>query len=641
MRRTSRLLSVVAAAVVVAGVLVPATGASATQSSETGPGAPIDGAAREKLEANVPDAAYARDIDTTGFTAFVTPSCSGPHYGCLGYMSAPSMGLEVTRRDMRGGVRVAWPSGWKEGQTVTDVQGWSVVQDLFGQWRWRPENARSFGPITRPYSVRSLSASVSSVNSGGRSAVLRGTATPTSEIRVGGTRIATTDTSGSWSGAVTGLRPGTNDLTVTQRIYDKDRDQRSVSVTVTDGISARVTSQDDDARTAQVSGTATPNAAIRVGGVQVATAGSNGAWSATLSGLSIGTNTRTFTQYVNGSSVDSTSLTITIKDPGLPDRIVGESGTSELVRGETGSVTATFTPKSPVGKASGSATFSAPRGTTFPAGQDALRGQVFRNGEWEDFDGDTLVRGKRANDGSSYEYTLADRDLGLAADQRFRWSLRVDVPAGLSASTGELSARLQGSVTAGTFDTTATTTTTFVDAKAPFSATATFPDDVAQRVVISGHGEAGARVDLSEGSKHVGAATVGDDGTWSLRLAAPNRGGVRELRAEQTIGTTPSGSVPVRIDYGTAVWIVSPGNGYQIQPVFPNVRVSGFATPRSQVVVTEEGTSTVLGTATAGADGRWAITTPRLQQRDYTLLATATGPGANVTSSTVTLVPSR
>lgn len=638
--RHRTIAGLVAGSVALGGLLVP-VGAASADEQQTGT---VHDLAEERAGSAraipyTPYEASVKNVDQDGFTVVIRPSCGLAHR-CLSYLRIPSVGIDRPQIDAVGGYRVSWPSNWAEGSSRSDGAGFSNAIDIFGGSWWARDRGKSLGTITRPYKVRSLTASVSSVDNGGRSAVLRGSATPGAEITVGGTKIATVDTSGSWSGTVRGLKAGKNDLTVVQRIYDADQNQQGVSVTVTDGITARVASKDDDKRTARVEGTATPGASIRLGGSTVATASSSGSWSTTVTGLAVGSNRKTFEQYVNGTFKDSASVTITIADPGLPDRIVGETGASDLTRGETGSVTATYSAKSAIGKPKGSAMFTAPEGTTFATGQDALRGQVLQGGEWEDFAADTLVQGKRSADGKSYEYTLADRDLGVAADQRVRWSIRVDVPQDLTAASGELTARLQGSVTAGTFDTTATTTTTFVDAKAPFNASVTFPDDVTQRVVVGGDGEPGARVDLYEGSVHVSAATVGADGKWSVRLAAPDRGGVRELRAEQTIGSTPSGSVPVRIDYGIAMWITSPGNGYQISPFFPKVRISGFAAPGSRVVVSEEGTSTVFGTVTAGADGKWAVTTPALQQRDHLVVATATGPGANTTTATVSLVPS-
>ena len=634
------LAGLVVGAVVLAGTLTPATAAVAgTQPETTGQDVAHERAGSARTIPYVPNEASVRDVDATGFTVVIKPSCALA-YQCLSYLRIPSVGISRGTISAANGYRVSWPASWAEGQSRSDAMGYSAAVDVFGNWWWNSARGKSLGTITRPYAARRLTATVSSVDAPGRSALLRGTATPGAEISVAGNRVATVDQSGGWSGRVSGLRPGRNDLTVVQRISGRDHDQVGVRVTITDGITARVTGQDDTARTARVEGTATPGAAVRLDSTQVATASSSGSWAATVTGLAIGPNQKTFTQFVGGTAAGSASVTITIADPGSPDRIVGQPGTAELVRGATGVATATFTAESAVTTPTGSATFTAPAGTTFATGQKALRGQVLRDGVWQDLGRNTLVRGERANGGRTYTYALAERDPGLAAQDRFRFSIRIDVPEGLSAASGVLTARMAGSVAAGTFDTTARTTTTFRDAEAPFTAAVTFPDDVSERAVLGGRGEPGARVDVREGSTPVAATTVRADGTWSLRLTPPDAGGVRDLVAEQTIGTAPAGSVPVRVDYGVAVRITSPGDGYQISPVFPAVRVSGVAAPRSRIVVTEQGTTTTLGTATADATGRWAIRTPPLGQRDHTLLATATGPGANTTTATVSLVPS-
>ncbi|QCR42514.1 hypothetical protein C1N91_02100 [Curtobacterium sp. SGAir0471] len=172
-----------------------------------------------------------------------------------------------------------------------------------------------------------------------------------------------------------------------------------------------------------------------------------------------------------------------------------------------------------------------------------------------------------------------------------------------------------------------------------FTGTVSFDDDVTQRALVAGAGVPGARVVLVDGTSTVGETTVGADGRWSLRIDAPDRGGVRRLTATHTAAGQGPETVGIDVDYGQAVRITSPGNGFVIPPAFPAVRISGTAAPGAVVRLSERGVSgSDLGSATAGADGRWAIRTPALPQRDHVLQATATSRGANSTSATLELL---
>lgn len=404
-------------------------------------------------------------------------------------------------------------------------------------------------------------------------------------------------------------------------------------------LTASVVRKDDAARTARVEGTATPNASIRLNGSEVASVGSSGVWSHTLTGLNTGSNSRTFQQYVNGSYRDQTTVTVTIDEPVQPvepDQIVGVAGTATLERGGQTTVHVTYTPKRRFSTPTGSLVVTAPEGTTFATGQDTQRGQYLDGGTWHDFGGDSLVRGQRSAGGRTYTFALGDRNWDVAKGQQFRFGLRVETPADITTLQSRMTGRLTGTIAGGTFDTTATTTTTVPDQA--FTAAASFADDVTKPVTVGGTGVRGAQVVVLEGGVELARTTVRTDGTWSVTLAAPDRGGVRTVEAAQSGSGVPSAQETVRIDYGPAVTITSPGDGFVISPVFPDVRVSGTATPGAVVRLREQGGSGKdLGTATADDRGRWGITTPALDVRDQVLVATATSRGANTTTDTLAL----
>jgi hypothetical protein len=404
-------------------------------------------------------------------------------------------------------------------------------------------------------------------------------------------------------------------------------------------ITAKVVSQSDASRSAYITGTASGKASIRLNGRQVATASdaATGNWSTTVTGLSVGQNTLVFQQYVDGQYRDQTSVTVTIAEPTKPGRITGNDDTADLQRGDTTTVYARYTAQSAFTTPTGTLVFTAPEGTTFATGQDHQRGQYLDGSTWREFGGDSLVNGVRSADGHTYSFTLGNRSWDVAAGQQFRFAMRVETPAGITTTSSSLRGALVGSVAAGPFDTTATVTTTVIGDG--FTATATFPEDVTKSVSVVGLGQPGAQVEVRDGGRVIATTTVGADGSWSATVPAPDRGGVYRVTAVQRVQGQDTDSVDLGIDYGTAVRITSPGDGYHTNPVFSRVRIAGVAEAGSIVRVGERGGAPdEFGSVVVGADGRWSVTTPELGVGEHVVVATSTSKGANTTTSEVRLV---
>ena len=496
-------------------------------------------------------------------------------------------------------------------------------------------------------------------------------------------------------------------------------------------ITAQVASKDDSGRTARITGTAMGKASIRLNGRQVATASDagTGTWETTVTGLQVGKNTLVFQQYVDGQYRDQTSVTVTITDPTKPGRITGNVGTADLPRGATTTVYAGYTAQSAFTTPTGTLVFTAPEGTTFAPGQDRQTGQYRDGTTWKDFGGDSLVSGSRSADGRTYSFSLGSRNWAIAAGQQFRFAMRIETPIGITTTTSSLRGTLAGSVAAGTFDTTATVTTTvtgaglqatvedvdvvdgtatlvgtapagttsvevtwkrdgtevtrsvtpsstgswnfgltgLVDGTNPvhlvarkgseevasvdvdvrlviaaLTASAQFPADVSERATVAGRGQPGARVEVRDGARVVVGTTVGEDGNWTVSVPAPGRGGVFALQVVQRVRSQDTDTVPVRLDYGAAVRITSPGDGFPVSPVWPEVRIAGVAAPGAAIDLGEQGgVVDGLGHTVADGDGRWVIRTPALEARDHVVVATATSKGANTTTSSVRLVAER
>ncbi|WP_058969107.1 Ig-like domain-containing protein [Type-D symbiont of Plautia stali] len=168
--------------------------------------------------------------------------------------------------------------------------------------------------------------------------------------------------------------------------------------------------------------------------------------------------------------------------------------------------------------------------------------------------------------------------------------------------------------------------------------------------VLTGTGEPGSTVIVSDNGTPLGTATVGTDGTWSFTPTLD--AGDHSLTATVTDPagnvSNPSAPIVVTVDTtapaapstviisndqsGTPVPITN-GTTNDTTPV-----LSGSAEPGSTVTVSDG--TTVLGSVSVGSDGNWSYTTPALSEGDHTLNATVTDAAGNssTTATSVTIV---
>ena len=180
---------------------------------------------------------------------------------------------------------------------------------------------------------------------------------------------------------------------------------------------------------------------------------------------------------------------------------------------------------------------------------------------------------------------------------------------------------------------------------APPSAVASFPSDRTQKATLEGRGEAGSTVDVVRGQQKIGTVTVRTDGTWSLQVPGPGRGGDERLDLTQTLRGYAAGSGQAVVPYGQAVTITSPSEGAELDPAHPELTVTGRGEAGAPVVLTNEGTfipgtpaeDRVLARGTVGTDGSYQLTTGPLQDREYRLAVTQQGKGANTTRADLTI----
>ncbi|MDI9221142.1 Ig-like domain-containing protein [Pantoea sp. EA-12] len=165
---------------------------------------------------------------------------------------------------------------------------------------------------------------------------------------------------------------------------------------------------------------------------------------------------------------------------------------------------------------------------------------------------------------------------------------------------------------------------------------------------LSGSGEPGGTVTISDGTTVLGTTTVDNDGNWSYTTPTLSDGD-HSLTSTITdpAGNTGPASAPVTVnvdtqppaaasgvqltnDDGTA--ITAGGTTNDTTPT-----LSGTAEPGSTVNVTDG--TTPLGTATVGSDGTWSFTpTDPLSEGSHSLTTTVTDPAGNTGPATTAVI---
>jgi VCBS repeat-containing protein len=162
--------------------------------------------------------------------------------------------------------------------------------------------------------------------------------------------------------------------------------------------------------------------------------------------------------------------------------------------------------------------------------------------------------------------------------------------------------------------------------------------------LLSGKGEAGAKIEIFENGVSLGTTTVLGDGTWSLTPAPALGQGTHTLTAVATdvagnagvpsagFTLTVDNVVPdapqapvINDDQAPGLGTVAPdGETNDTTPIF-----TGTGTAGDTITIYNNGT-TELGSATVRADGTWSVTpaTP-LPEGTYNITAVATDPAGN------------
>jgi hypothetical protein len=153
---------------------------------------------------------------------------------------------------------------------------------------------------------------------------------------------------------------------------------------------------------------------------------------------------------------------------------------------------------------------------------------------------------------------------------------------------------------------------------------------------ISGTGEAGATIEVTEAALPVCSTTVDQDGTWSCTPTLPLLPGEHTLTATATdeAGNTDTATTTFTIepsggdtDPPDAPVITAPAEGASVQDTTP--QITGTGEPGATVTVTEG--STVLCTAVVAVNTTWSCApTVALPLGPHTVTATQTDADGNV-----------
>ncbi|MFJ4076263.1 beta strand repeat-containing protein [Curtobacterium sp. NPDC089991] len=314
----------------------------------------------------------------------------------------------------------------------------------------------------------------------------------------------------------------------------------TLTAAATSPITAKVDSVDNAAKTAVVSGTATPGAAITVSGTSFATtADGTGKWSLTIRDLPVGANPRTIIQKVGGVEIDRTSVTITIVENGP---IIGVPQPN-VTLSRTTPTNVPFVVENQATRTGmeGTVTVAAPAGTTFAPGQTTVTGQ-WRNGSsgaWANSEVLNLKNGRLFDNNRQMEFDFGKTGGSQSAGQQFRWNLKVDA-SNATTTSSQMNYLFMGTSSIGSYRVNGSTPTTLEEAPAnPAPLIVQTPTNgstvTTKRPVFSGTGDEGAKIDIRTNAGQIIATATVKDGKWS----APSDIDLTNAAYDLTVTQTP------------------------------------------------------------------------------------------------------
>jgi glycosyl hydrolase family 16/Big-like domain-containing protein len=434
---------------------------------------------------------------------------------------------------------------------------------------------------------------------------LHGTAAANSTIKIydGSTQIgtATANAAGSWDYITSVLTNATHVLTATATNASGQTSVKSAAVNVTvDTVAptAPTLGSNSIVNTNQVklSGTAEANSKVTVydgtTAVGTATTSSTGAWSITTSALSNGTHTLTAkaTDVAGNVSNTSTSIKPVIGSPTSPSPATPKIASFTNDSGVVGD------------KITNDNTLT-------------LKGTAAANATVKLFDGTTQVGSVKADGSGNWTLTtsaLKDGDHSLTATG--------------TDSSGTSAASAAFAIKIDTHAPNAPSMGLYTQGGTAVSGTTTLDD-----LIVKGTAEANSKVAIFDGSKQIGTATAGSNGSWSYDTGHLDNGSHSfTAKAIDVAGNTSASSAAKGITVKDAVASLEFTSFYESSS--NGVTIKGSADAFSQIKLFD-GTK-AIGTVTADAKGAWTYNSSSLSDTVHTFKAQALKNGQVVATST-------
>ncbi|MCA1453688.1 hypothetical protein I6F35_10745 [Bradyrhizobium sp. BRP22] len=159
-------------------------------------------------------------------------------------------------------------------------------------------------------------------------------------------------------------------------------------------------------------------------------------------------------------------------------------------------------------------------------------------------------------------------------------------------------------------------------------------------LTLKGTAQANATVKVFDGNTQLGSVKADANGNWSLTTAALQDGAHSFTATAASTGTTARASSVTSVALAITIDTKAPtAPALKANSVVDtnHVQVSGTAEAGSTVKVYDG--SNVVGTATAGTNGSWSVTTSALSSGTHDLMATATDVAGNVSAASQAFHP--
>ncbi|WP_418516456.1 hypothetical protein ACNUCX_02630 [Curtobacterium flaccumfaciens pv. flaccumfaciens] len=365
---------------------------------------------------------------------------------------------------------------------------------------------------------------------------------------------------------------------------------------------AAVKAVNNIAKSAVVSGTATPGAKVSIGGQEVEADKTTGAWSMTVTELAAGMNDLVVIQKIDGTEFDRNTVSVTIVEGGGLFGV--DQGPVELERGETTKVPFVVENRVSRTDTKGTVALTAPDGATFSE-QDTVQGSWRRVGNtaWNASTSIPLTGGRLSNDNTTLTFDV-DWASERPTDQQYRFMIDVTAAADAPEAPSAMEFDFSGTSSTNDFRAQGSTSTTIGTSVVDLTAEVASVDNEARSAVVTGTATPGADISIGDETAKADATT----GAWSITVDDLEVGDntlvvVQKINDREIDRKTVTATVEGRTELAP-ITLSGPAS---VTPGRSNT-FTGTAEPGATFrVLNVSGTQIVPGTFEVGADGRWSF----------------------------------